>query len=464
MATTPKKSKREVMEELLAPEIPQLPFSLIENHASRSTKLVANSGDTKPVEGQNRWFEYSFTEPVFVYRVIINETNYSDYSSFEVETISEHGAIIKDKIDPDSGRVYVNVNHFIKKIRFKPPKAYFSANKSIDSIEIYGFPRSQVGNFINFARDLENIKLSALREIEAREDQYHDLIQQAANAQHQTQIAQKLVSNLKGQADRLKASIKRLESERIDQNSKISSNISELNSAENRIKSLNSEIDSKISKNNILSEQINEHESKLSELRSNLALFPSELADFATQGNSNARTLFYLSILPIVTIFVMFILLISGAAELSVKITENTNVNIPALIVSRFPYVFIAFIIITASYKIAQFFIDEIIYTNRMRLNLTKISIIAKDISSSAEVGLGLTDIERYGLRLKLKMDLMRDHLKGYISRDFQTEMPKQITSYFPFDSIMTGNNLIQKPGTRDPAFVEEGTDPYQTD
>lgn len=436
MATAAKKAKKEILAERVSPEISHLPFKFVENHSSRTAKLIANSGATSSVEGQNRWFEYQFKEPVFIYRVVVNETNYPDYKLFEIEVTLNDGRIIKNRAAPSSGKVYLEVNSFAKSFRFRPPKAYLSLDKKIDSIEIFGFDRSEAGKFIQFCRDIESAKLGILQEIEAREEQYQATIQQAAVAQQQLTDAQKSVSELKVQSDRIKAAIKRLDTERTEQSAKLAAVEAAIAESASRLVTINREVESRATRNQTLSEQIAGHEEKLAELRSNIALFPSELSDFVKQGKSNAETLFYLSLAPIAIIFVMFILLVSGAVELTTKITTDQNINILALIVSRFPYVFIAFVIITASYKIASYFINELIFINRMRLNLTKISIIAKDVSSSAEAGLGLNDMERYGVRLKLKMDLMRDHLKGYIRSDFETEMPKQITSYFPFEGL----------------------------
>ena len=85
------------------------------------------------------------------------------------------------------------------------------------------------------------------------------------------------------------------------------------------------------------------------------------------------------------------------------------------------PYVIIATGIITASYKLARVFVAEIMRINQQRLNLSKISIIATDASNTSQGGLSdLSDRELYELRTDLKMQLLRDHLKEYLSSDFR--------------------------------------------
>ena len=77
-------------------------------------------------------------------------------------------------------------------------------------------------------------------------------------------------------------------------------------------------------------------------------------------------------------------------------------------------------------------FFNELIKINRQRLNLTKISIIAKDVSASAEQGLDLTSEQIYRLRTESKMSLLREHLKEYISSDVEQKLPERPFSWLP--------------------------------
>jgi hypothetical protein len=87
----------------------------------------------------------------------------------------------------------------------------------------------------------------------------------------------------------------------------------------------------------------------------------------------------------------------------------------------------ISLAIITACYKIARSFISEMIKINNQRLNLTKISIIAKDVSMASEHDLNLSDEDIYRLRSELKMQLLKDHLKEYLSKGFTVPMPQSL-------------------------------------
>ena len=43
-----------------------LPFELVERATNKTTKLLANSGSTQPIDGRHRWHDYKFREPVFL--------------------------------------------------------------------------------------------------------------------------------------------------------------------------------------------------------------------------------------------------------------------------------------------------------------------------------------------------------------------------------------------------------------
>ena len=137
----------------------------------------------------------------------------------------------------------------------------------------------------------------------------------------------------------------------------------------------------------------------------------------------------------------MFGSLILGAADLTTVIAkDDDNINILALLVSRLPYVLIASAIIYASYRLARLFISEIMNINRQRLSLTKISIIAKDVSQAAEHDLGMSESEVYTLRLKAKMAMMGDHIKHLISSEPELLFPENI---FPIKPLVGGTEGI---------------------
>ena len=75
---------------------------------------------------------------------------------------------------------------------------------------------------------------------------------------------------------------------------------------------------------------------------------------------------------------------------------------------------------------------------NQQKLSLTKVSIIAKDIASASENGLNLNDHELFQLRSHLKMNMLRDHMKEYLSKDFEIPLPENIVSALKTSGLKT--------------------------
>lgn len=158
-------------------------------------------------------------------------------------------------------------------------------------------------------------------------------------------------------------------------------------------------------------------------------MFPTEISGFVSQGASSIRRYSFLAAIPIIVIGLVTVDLFSKASDLSHLEYLPQNVSIWEILVARIPYVLVCGALIASSYKLARIFIAEIIRINEQRLNLTKISIIAKDVSDASENGLSLDDYARYEHRAHLKMDLLRAHLKGYLAKDYKyskKELPSQ--------------------------------------
>jgi hypothetical protein len=177
----------------------------------------------------------------------------------------------------------------------------------------------------------------------------------------------------------------------------------QLEGAEERVANLRGDIKIETQKKEGLQADIVAQETKLRELQANINLFPSEISGFVDQASSNSSLYLHYALGPMVVICGMFLMLILGAVDLTTVITTEKNVNLAAILVSRAPYVAVATAIIYASYRIAKVFITEVMHVNRQRLAMTKISIIAKDVSQAAEEGLNLSTSKLYSYRLKVK-------------------------------------------------------------
>ena len=83
-----------------------------------------------------------------------------------------------------------------------------------------------------------------------------------------------------------------------------------------------------------------------------------------------------------------------------------------------------------------QVFIIEFIRISNRRMDLTKVSIVAQDVSDASTQGLDFTDEDVYELNTKLKMDVLKSHLKGYVADDYEYDI--DVTLWERFKKAVT--------------------------
>jgi hypothetical protein len=413
-------------EELLLPS--ELPFELLLRPTNKTTKLVANSGHNAQVKTQHRWYDFEFSEFVFLNRIEVFASGFSSYHDFEIKyvTVDQKEVIVKKSVAENV--VVQPVNNAIRSISFKPPTSWM-VERLIASVKLIGLTQSDAENFLSTVERIDAYKQTALSNMkdaienaESENNKFVELQAQLTSIHSEIAKSKTEVSTKKAEITKLAEKINSL---RADQ----ANNQNSLTTSSESLSRVNSEITNQTSIRNSLNEEITEKSSDLKSLKENINMFPSEISGFVGQGTSTMWIYVGLSAIPVLIILAMFIILIRGAADLTTVLTDKPNYSIYAIFLTRIPYVTIAAMIIAASYKICRVLLEEVIRINRQKLNLTKISIIAKDVSFASENELELDDEQRYQLRTKIKMDLLRDHLKDYLSKDFTIPLPSSINS-----------------------------------
>lgn len=414
--------------------VKEIPFELVRHHERKTTKLLTSSNSTKPIAGRHKAIEFAFTDALFVHQIIINTTGYVA-NDFDVEWTNVDGSISQSRAKKNGDSYSLEVNRLVSAIRFTPARTYFS-DPLVNSVQIFGFHSSEIPSLIDYARDVTALADELVEELESENADIAKRRSELEALQATRGSLSQDIAKFKSQSSTEQSKIKRLgiqQTELITKNGELERSISDL---ESRLESNKQDVSRYSQTRNSLVKSIENKKKTLAALEANINLFPSEIAGFADQGSTNVQLYTRIAALPIFIIAVLFVFLISGAADLTTKIVYTRDLNIPALLVSRAPYVAISITIITVCYYLARMFVLEIIRVNRQKLSLTKISVVSKDDSYSLEDGLSLTDNEKYERRLRLKMDLMRDHLKDYITKDFEPSLPSTIAS-----SLSTGGD-----------------------
>ena len=427
-----------------------LPFELLLRPNNKTTKLVANSGHNAQVKSQHRWFEFEFSEFVFLNRIEISAVGFSNYDDFEIRYRTVDGTETTLKKSVGTNVVSQTVNAAIAAISFRPPTAWFS-DKFIASVRLVGIAQADVESFLSTIERIDSYRQTATSNMEdavenaqAENDRYVQIQAQLASINNDIVKSKAEVSAKKSEITKLNEKINMLRND-------YTNNQNSLTNSSESLNRINSEIENKTVVRNSLNSEITEKKSELKSLKDDINMFPSEISGFVGQGTSTMWVYVGLSAIPITIILVMFVLLVKGAADLTTIFIEKPDSSVYAIFLTRMPYVAIAGMVIAASYKICRVLLAEVIRINQQKLNLTKISIIAKDVSFASESEIDLNDEQKYHLRTKLKMELLRDHLKDYLSKDFTLPLPSSINSL--------GTSLVNFGKSKEESQGREGTE-----
>ena len=373
------------------------------------------------MDGTHRWYEYEFIKPVFLNEILVDGENYSSFNEFEFRcTLVQGDEINKILTQKNEGRFQASVNQLVHKVSFRPPTKWLAKPK-ITRVQLIGFQLDELNDFVRLVDRIDkyksNVKSETTQAIQAAEKANLEI------AQKNNEL-EKLRSDIAAEnqmISELSAKIGGLTEQRQSLLEDIATREKHISSLDERRTQIQEKITERTSEREALAKDVANLRQELRALKNDVDMFPTEISSFVSQGGKNISTYWKLATVPIGLLVLISGLLIFNAANLTTVLDENRTANILSILLTRIPYVVIAMGIITASYKLAKVCIVEIIRINKQRLNLSKISIIATDASNTSKDGLNdLTDRELYDLRTDLKMQMLRDHLKEYLSDDFK--------------------------------------------
>ena len=161
---------------------------------------------------------------------------------------------------------------------------------------------------------------------------------------------------------------------------------------------------------------------ELEKIKQEIRLFPSEIAGFVKEGKQTTWTYIAMST-PFVLIIVYVTVSLFFNAENLLPLYKKEEFDIWSVFLTRLPFVVVAVVILEVCGSIVRRFINEIVQINKQRLNLSKLSIIVRDVTTASSNELDISDEEKFELETYLKMELLREHIKDYVGEDYN---PKQ--------------------------------------
>ena len=148
--------------------------------------------------------------------------------------------------------------------------------------------------------------------------------------------------------------------------------------------------------------------------------YPTQIAGLINKGNRGIWWCVALgSRFAVILLFVTH-RLIYGSLDLIQSLPFPDGVSVWSALLVRLPFVLHALAIIEVSGSICARMIFEVVKINRQRLDFSKISIIAKDVTKTSAGETSLSDDEIFERELALRMDLLCEHMKSYTGTEFE--------------------------------------------
>lgn len=417
-------------------EIPKaIPFSFFNRPENKTTKLISVAPDQSPMTGRNIWYNFEFNELVFITSIKVEVSGYSSTNDFRFSWKTPQGETKETVLSPlNENFIIAEINSILTSFSFKPDRKIFESPE-ITKVTVSGFPATSTEKYLKwigqaglFKEEVEKHCATVIND--AREkDEKNIKLTELINTN--TKKAEELFAESK----EIETRIGKLKAEQTATQSDIDGRRHQLSNLEKQIADSDDLKRTKRLEIESLEDSRINLQNELNELKSDINLFPVEIKEFVAQGANNIKVYWLYSVIPLLILIIVTLHLLHNATNLLAQPTLISFSSVFATLVTRLPYIILMTAIIVASYKIAHFMLSEVIRINRQRLNLTKIGIIAKDVIESSVVGtVDLTDDEIVTARTKLKMEMLRDHLKNYLSEDFYSDS-KATT----FENIISG-------------------------
>lgn len=388
----------------------QLPLNLFTKRGNKTTQLVNNTSDDAMLDGKRKWFTVKLEEPVFVQDLSIDVSGYDDFNRLEIgvklsDQVRSSG-FLKLENDNYKGRI----NCLTDEISFRPEQKYLS-NPKIKSIRLTGYTPDQLDLLQSDLGELDRLKDNIQKKYDTFEAKKIAADEQLKNTQEKIKSLEVHKASLETETGKLLAQNESLSNEIINIKNVKSKIDVELQDVQSKLESRQDE------QRNLISE-IDSNQIELKSVKDELRIFPSDIAGFVKEGKRNIQSYLVMS-LPFVTVILYITYQLFFSTIEIIKIYDGSKDGIWTVFLARLPFVIVAVTILQVCGFAVSRFVFEIVNINRQRLNLSKLSIIAKDVSTFATSGLKLTADEQFEYETHLKMQLLREHMRQYISEDF---------------------------------------------
>jgi len=409
-----------------------LDIEVIENQSGQIMNLIKDIEDFS-YQLKNKYYSFKFTEPIYVQKVIFKTEEDVNLKDLEIIAIDYKGNSSTIAFSNKEHKVWLP-KKVLNEFKIKAPKRLINKIK-LTHIDILGFKLNDLDSIKDKVKELENSKLSLQTlsdDIENKDRELEDnLIEKNELINTKKETIDTLntdITTLKDEISNLTDSKTSLENDTNQLTIKKESLTTENTNLENNIKQLNET-------SNQLNLKISNQNDELKKLTDDTNIFATEVKEYIRQGNNDIKLYTWLSVIPWILIAIVTLAVFQGTADLSTiynpSLPDSEKIDIASIFWSRLPFTLIVISILFVSYEISKMFIKNIIHIHKQKRIFTKIGVIAKDVADSSIKDLDIEEKDKFELRTKLKMDLLKSHLKNDIGENYEYHVNTSLWEIF---------------------------------
>ena len=409
------------------------------NKRSNKGKILFNT-KKEFTYSDNEEIKYVLKEPVYIDLIKITFQKDCKVKDTKIVFVKPSGSNTQYVFSDNKESVDLSVKSLVSEIMFIPPKSFYFKREKLhfENIEVYGRTESELSNLEKVSKEIktfhDQLKTDAASLINTNKETLAKIqkAQEDLTNEH---------TNLDGEIETFKEEIGVLEKNKAIKEQELSMAQSKLEKVKGETGIVQNNHDSLVTKEQTLKESIEQknltitelnkkivqEEQKLKEHEKNTNLIAYDVQGFVENAKNNINVYIGLSALPWILICVVTYFLFKNTEVLAaIYQLKKDDVDLATIFWSRLPFAMIVSSILFVSYEISISFAKKILDLHQRILDLQKIGIIAKDVSEASLTNLDdFTDEEKYELRTKLKMDLLRSHL----AKDFHTKDPFKVSN-----------------------------------
>ncbi|AMX18307.1 Chromosome partition protein Smc [Acinetobacter pittii] len=414
---------------------PNLFINLYKNTFLSPTETLENSKFAQFIENPRLTYSLNktssivtFTDNFFVSAILFTPEEDGVFELTYINLFGVKKTLKQDKKDKD-GRIIFWTNDCVKQISLKFNNEKFFAKKrsNLERFQLYGLTFNdaitQLNNFYQIKEDRNQYEeIISTKKVELV-NKVEEITEKLNEYQEYLETQEEHESELNTNIDELKEQKKNLQNNINQQNSEIESLGSQITAKDNQLSKLNEDFLELQKRSKYLTEGNERLEERRKELEKSVNLFPDNLEGFVARATKTKWTYGFLAFIPLLILGFIVNLSWETLKDFTAISTVDTFEKAWIILIQRLPFTLL--IITLASMCLAFLYkmVRHLTEIQQQELNLSKISMLARDVSDSEHNSLEEEVIQK--LRIDRKMKLIREFLNSEFNR-YQTFIDKE--------------------------------------